>query len=217
LDATSRIEAPPEAVDQDGQCRAFRIDISHHQVVVDDVAAQVRGKFQALARIFFTSDHHFGHGGALGLFKRPFANVEAMNKAMLNAWNAIVGPDDQVYHLGDFALMRDADRVGSLLGALHGEKHLVRGNNDNDDVTSLPEWATVQDYLEMTLDGHRLVLCHYPFRSWNGMHKGAWNLHGHSHGRLKPLRRQVDVGVDVWDFRPVELAGIVARRSRIRT
>jgi calcineurin-like phosphoesterase family protein len=50
------------------------------------------------------------------------------------------------------------------------------------------------------------VLCHYPFRTWNGQHKGAIDLHGHSHGRLKPLPRQVDVGVDVWDWRPVRLA-----------
>jgi calcineurin-like phosphoesterase family protein len=38
------------------------------------------------------------------------------------------------------------------------------------------------------------------------MSKGALNLHGHSHGRLKPQPRQIDVGVDVWDFRPVPLA-----------
>jgi calcineurin-like phosphoesterase family protein len=40
------------------------------------------------------------------------------------------------------------------------------------------------------------------------MGRGAVNLHGHSHGRLAPLPRQVDVGVDLWDFRPITLAGI---------
>ena len=49
------------------------------------------------------------------------------------------------------------------------------------------------------------MLCHYAFRTWNGMAKGALNLHGHSHGRLKPLPRQTDVGVDCWDFRPIAL------------
>ena len=43
------------------------------------------------------------------------------------------------------------------------------------------------------------------------MAKGALNLHGHSHGRLKPLTRQIDVGVDVWGFRPVDLAVLKAR------
>jgi len=36
--------------------------------------------------------------------------------------------------------------------------------------------------------------------------------HGHSHGRLKPLPRQFDVGVDVWGFRPVTLGEILDAR-----
>ena len=51
------------------------------------------------------------------------------------------------------------------------------------------------------------MLCHYPFRTWRRMDKGGVNLHGHCHGRLRPLKRQFDVGVDVWDFRPVALDG----------
>jgi calcineurin-like phosphoesterase family protein len=57
------------------------------------------------------------------------------------------------------------------------------------------------------------VLCHYPFRTWNGIHRRAINLHGHSHGRLKPLRRQYDVGVDAREFRPILLAELIGRRS----
>jgi len=33
--------------------------------------------------IYFTSDTHFGHGGALGLYRRPFASVAAMNEALV--------------------------------------------------------------------------------------------------------------------------------------
>ena len=67
---------------------------------------------------------------------------------------------------------------------------------------------------EITVDGASAVLCHYPFRSWRGMDKGWVNLHGHSHGRLKPQPRQFDVGVDVWAFRPVTLPTILDSRSR---
>jgi calcineurin-like phosphoesterase family protein len=51
-------------------------------------------------------------------------------------------------------------------------------------------------------------------RTWNRIGRGALNLHGHSHGRLAPLARQIDVGVDVWDFRPVTLAQIRAHLRR---
>ena len=67
---------------------------------------------------------------------------------------------------------------------------------------------------EMTLDGVFLVLCHYPFRRWRRIDKGSFDLHGHCHGRLAPQPRQVDVGVDVWDFRPVTLAQIHEPRGR---
>ena len=54
------------------------------------------------------------------------------------------------------------------------------------------------------------MLCRYHFRTWRNMSRGWLNLHGHSHGRLMPLPRQTDVGVDAWDFRPVTLAEIKA-------
>ncbi len=95
---------------------------------------------------------------------------------------------------------------------LPGRKHLVTGNNDPAAVTALPGWASVQPYAEITVDSTALVLCHYAFRTWRDMGRGAWNLHGHSHGRLKPLPRQADAGVDAWQFRPVTLAEIIAQR-----
>jgi calcineurin-like phosphoesterase family protein len=164
--------------------------------------------------IFFTSDTHFGHGGALGLYRRPFASVAAMNHALVERWNKTVGPDDEIWHLGDFAIRQPDTVVAELLGRLGGEKHLVTGNNDPPATTGQQAWTSVQPYAEITVDGFFLVLCHYPFRSWRHMNKGAVNLHGHCHGRMKPQRRQFDVGVDVWDFRPVTMAEIVASRSR---
>ena len=63
----------------------------------------------------------------------------------------------------------------------------------------------MQPYAEIELEGRGLVLCHYAFRTW-------LNLHGHSHGRLKPLPRQHDVGVDARGFRPVRLADLAGGR-----
>jgi calcineurin-like phosphoesterase family protein len=46
------------------------------------------------------------------------------------------------------------------------------------------------------------------------MAKGSINLHGHSHGRLKPMPRQFDVGVDAWGFRPVTLDELLSPQVR---
>jgi len=162
--------------------------------------------------IFFTSDTHFGHGGALGLYRRPFASVAAMNEGLVERWNETVGPDDDVWHLGDFAIRQRPAVVAELLDRLRGHKHLVAGNNDPPATTQLDGWEGVQPYIEIETEGVSLVLCHYPFRSWHGMGKGWVDLHGHCHGRLKPQPRQFDVGVDVWGFRPVTLGEILAKR-----
>jgi calcineurin-like phosphoesterase family protein len=132
-----------------------------------------------------------------------------MDEAMVARWNEVVAPDDTVWHLGDVAVRVAADRAAGLLAILHGAKHLVAGNNDPPTVRAQPGWASVQDYAEIELDGRHLVLCHYPLRAWNRQHRGAIQLHGHSHGRLKPLPRQIDVGVDACGFAPVGVQAIL--------
>jgi len=160
--------------------------------------------------VFFTADTHFGDHRTINIQKRPFASVAEMDAVLIARWNAVVGPDDIVWHLGDVA-RRPAD-VAALLAGLHGTKHLLRGNNDPDATLAAAGWASVGDYAELDVDDRRLILCHYPFRSWNGQHKGALNLHGHSHGRLKPMPRQFDVGVDAQAFAPVALDRLLAGR-----
>lgn len=153
-----------------------------------------------VAETYFTADTHFGHAGARSLYRRPFATVRDMDAALVAAWNDIVLPEDTVWHLGDFAV-RHPDPAG-LLASLRGRKHLVPGNNDPASTRALPGWASVCPLVEAEVDGMAVMLCHYALRSWPNR---ALNLHGHSHGRLKPLPRQYDVGVDARGFRPVRL------------
>lgn len=160
--------------------------------------------------LFFTADTHFGDHRTINIHKRPFASVAEMDEALISRWNAVVLPTDTVWHLGDVARRgRDAT---VLLSRLAGIKHLLRGNNDDADTAAAIGWASVGDYAEIEVDGRKIVLGHYPFRSWNQQHKGAINLHGHSHGRLKALPRQFDVGVDVHGFAPVSLGGLLSAR-----
>ncbi len=165
-----------------------------------------------MARLF-TADHHIGHGGARGLFRRPLASTGAMDEALVERWNAVVGDGDEVGRFGDFAVRQKAARVAGLLAALAGTKHLIRGDNDGAASVGQSGWVSVQHYAELDEDGTLLVLCHYLLRSWHRMGRGALNLHGHSHGRLALMARQIDVGVDVFDLRPV---GLAALRAHLR-
>lgn len=165
--------------------------------------------------LYFTADTHFGDPRVLRIDRRPFASVAEHDRALIDKWNETVSPQDEVWHLGDFASPR-AGSADKLLAALNGKKHLIIGNNDPPETVGASGWASVQHYAEITVDGHVLVLCHYPFRTWNQMGKKSLNLHGHSHGRLAPRTRQYDVGVDVLGFRPATLEEIRAQRRHRR-
>jgi len=165
--------------------------------------------------VFFTSDTHFGDPRVLRIDKRPFDTVPAHDEALVARWNEAVTPEDEVWHLGDFALHVRPERIHELLGRLNGRKHLIAGNNDGPATLAAEGWASVQPYAELMLDGHGLVLCHYAFRTWKNMGRGWIDLHGHSHGKLKRQTRQFDIGVDAWGYRPVTL-GEVLSSSRIR-
>ena len=161
---------------------------------------------------FFTSDTHFGDHRVLNLYSRPFATVAEMDAELIGRWKRVCGADDEIWHLGDFA--RTPLQAAAILPRLYGRKHLVIGNNDS--APAPAGWESVGPYAEIKRGGVLLVLYHYPFRSWNGQHRGSWNLHGHSHGRLKSLLRQYDVGVDPNGYTPVRLEELIAKTPRRR-
>lgn len=163
--------------------------------------------------IFFTADTHFFHPNIVRYDRRPFANFEEMTEVLIKRWNARVRPGDTVYHLGDFALsagIRSALPIENVFNSLSGHKWLIKGNHDRREVERC-RWVKVSDYHELKVDlggehKQRIVLFHYACRVWNQIHRGAWMLHGHSHGNLSDAGgKTLDVGVTCHDYAPVSL------------
>lgn len=96
------------------------------------------------SKTFFVSDTHFFHANIIKYCNRPWKSgtkdedgeflitekdVYDMNEAIISNWNSVVGPDDVVWHLGDFAL-GNRNRIPEIVSRLNGKKHLVLGNHD---------------------------------------------------------------------------------------
>jgi len=96
---------------------------------------------------FFTSDTHWGHARINALSGRPFTSVEQMDEALVENWNSVVGPEDEVWHLGDYALGDRARGLG-YLSRLNGTKYLVAGNHDKCSMTEPNGWKYVAEYVE---------------------------------------------------------------------
>ncbi|RYD67156.1 MAG: hypothetical protein EOP83_03365, partial [Verrucomicrobiaceae bacterium] len=79
---------------------------------------------------FYTSDTHFDHLNIIRYAKRPFNGIEEMNRILIERWNAVVGPDDDVWHGGDFAMGNQQDAIRRIVPRLNGRIHLIFGNHD---------------------------------------------------------------------------------------
>lgn len=131
-----------------------------------------------------------------------------MNETLIANWNAVVAPEDTVWHLGDFAFCTDP-QFRTLLSRLNGHKNVVLGNHDKVITNGGRKLITdgllnsVQAYAELRSDQHPLIcLFHYGARVWNKSHHGSIMLYGHSHGSLPPWGKSVDVGVDCKEISP---------------
>jgi calcineurin-like phosphoesterase family protein len=177
------------------------------------VLRKMIGYYAATMTVYFTSDTHFGHTNIIKFSKRPYNNEGEMNDALIKNWNAVVQPNDVVYHLGDFSWNGYQD----VFHRLKGQKHLIIGNHDRASVMRLPWASQPKHYDEIkvkTSDGieYDVVLFHYPIEEWNGFYHGAVHLHGHVHGKkMKDNDRiRVDVAVECFNYAPATLDQILA-------
>lgn len=156
---------------------------------------------------WITSDTHLNHKNVIKYCNRPFNSVEEMNEGLVENWNAVVGPKDFVWHLGD-VMWADFD-----LDRLNGIKHLIIGNHDYP--SKLQKYfKSMQHYHELRgiIPGKwPLMLMHYPIESWKGKFHGSIHLHGHSHGTMNNTGYlRFDMGVDCWDMKPVSIESVLA-------
>ena len=170
--------------------------------------------FEKAERLFFTSDTHFGHRNIIKYCQRPFSCIEEMDDALIANWNRVVGKDDIIFHLGDFAMGGSAE-WSRLLQKLNGKIYLILGNHDMKTIgAGFSRLEGVAMQMLINVKGQIIYLNHYPFLCYGGAYRNTWQLYGHVHTchankgldvpRLKMLMpMQYDVGVDNNNYRPV--------------
>lgn len=140
---------------------------------------------------YFISDLHFCcssevDNGGKNYDNRPYKSLDEMHEDMLQRWNCKITNGDTVYILGDIGRRGRSEELISLMARLKGRKVLIKGNHDDlSDYRLKQIFAEIYDYKELSesFEGksYKLVLSHYPILMWNGQHKGAILLYGHTH------------------------------------
>lgn len=130
---------------------------------------------------FYIGDPHFGHRNIIKYDHRPFNTVTEMDSTLINNWNSVVGVDDTVYILGDVSWYDDPHRNNEILNTLNGRKILIRGNHDKPMKDVKYDFEKVVDYLEISDNGQKVILFHYPILFWNGQFHDSIHLYAHVH------------------------------------
>jgi len=154
-------------------------------------------------KVFFTADSHWGHDKTFIYEKRGFRTIQEHDQALIDNWNAVVGVNDNVIHLGDFLVGAgtNAFKYGQeILFRLNGHIHLIWGNHNSyvKDIYRmavkeiLPQAVETTELYPVTYsnkitfygnnllarikgdDYYQYVFCsHFAHRIWIDSHKGS--------------------------------------------
>jgi len=172
--------------------------------------------------IYFIADTHFCHSNIISLCKRPFSNVEEMNKTLIQNWNSCVNAKDEIFILGDFIYKGTGIEANEIIEKLTGTKYLIKGNHDIfiDDVNfNKSNFKWIKDYFVLNYQKIKFILFHYPIFEWEGYFGDSIHLYGHVHNsgnnyeqqkRFNILgKRAVNVCVDVNNYYPISIEQII--------
>jgi calcineurin-like phosphoesterase family protein len=153
-------------------------------------------------RVYFTSDSHFRHNQSFIYEARGYKDRYEHDDALIAKINEVVSQEDILFHLGDFCLnitMPEFDQIVDRINC--NNIYYIWGNHNScirrkyeetlridfqrDDIEVYPYKVGKITYLgyykEVIVNGHLIVLHHYPHQIFNQMQKNAIQLSGHSH------------------------------------
>lgn len=154
-----------------------------------------------MAQKWIISDTHFSHANIVRFTKedgtpiRPGFTDESTgefvsfhekdiafhDECLIQRWNALIAPNDDVYHLGDFGNIEIKKR-------LNGKVRLILGNHDDRiqahvlarSFKSVRSWRVFSTEFALPV-----VLCHYPLHKYVDIPvPRRLNVHGHIHEKV---------------------------------
>lgn len=172
---------------------------------------------------FYTSDEHYYHFNIIRFSNRPFQNLQQMHHALIENHNAVVGKHDVVIHVGDFTLNATELEVRVILEQLNGKHLIMPGNHDRSresltragfELLNTPGQYSIGWTLHDGENKLPILLSHYPYFDTDPEYdqryinrrpidKGGPLIHGHVHQKWQMRGKQINVGVDVWNYTPV--------------
>ena len=161
-------------------------------------------KDKAEVQHWLVSDTHFFHANIIKYCNRPFSSVDEMNEELVKRWNAVVGPNDIVHHLGDFCFGKK-ENVLEILPKLNGKIDIVLGNHDHHKIGFYYEAGFHRVYDRPIVLRNFFILSHAPLE-WVSNDGPYANFYGHVHDSQvykTTTARSCCMCVERWNYAPV--------------
>jgi len=173
-------------------CDASSFSEAHAKDVVW-IMSNFKSSLSKNDNVWFISDTHFGHGNIIKYCNRPWnngkneigeiivtpENILAMDNAMIERWNSVVGKNDIVWHLGDFAL-GGKEVAKRVFPQLNGKINLVMGNHDHWKIDWYYNLGFHRVYDRKVIINEFVILTHAPLQFLNS-NCPFYQIFGHVH------------------------------------
>jgi calcineurin-like phosphoesterase family protein len=155
-------------------------------------------------KIFFTSDTYFGR--KLTAKERGFSSDEDMLDTYIENWNKRVGPNDTVYHLGNFGW--DPISTEGAMIHLQGKIYFLPAHYDSHlkdmSLIKINRHVLMQNQIAI-LPEQKVVMSHWPLLEWPGKDEGVIHVHGGNLATDLSNGNRFNVAINNWNSGPIEL------------
>lgn len=166
--------------------------------------------------VWLTADLHIGHKNILKhqknrLIKLNLQNdedIKAHDEYIINTWLQQTKRGDHIYVLGDF-IMANSNDTNKILNKLKSNGchiHLIVGNHDKSSLKMTNMFDSI-DYIKNVLfkksiypflkEDFRIIMCHYPLKTWENKCQGSLNCYGHVHNNSPWIDEGKDLTINV--------------------
>jgi len=156
---------------------------------------------------FLTSDEHYFHENMIGFCDRPYSSETHMRRSLIENHNEVVGTNDTVFHIGDFAMLRTSqhEKLGNVIKKLNGRHHLILGNHDYCKPMIYVNAGFISVHTALWVE--EFVLAHDPSVYCACRNKLGILAHGHVHTLYHTIKEKsaINVGVDMNNYYPISL------------
>lgn len=124
-----------------------------------------------------------------------------MNKTLISNWNSVVGKNDEVIVVGDFALT-GKDNIINIGHQLKGRKTLILGNHEGASLKTYHEagFELISKY-PIFIDGY--LISHFPQEG-----NLYFNIHAHTHNMTENDKLHFCVSVEKIGYTPINFEEI---------